>query len=373
MAWALLALLVTRLLATDDDRLWLPFGLVAGLGLQNKMSPLFFCAGLAVALPFTPLRRHLLRPRLWLGAALALLLFAPNVVWQARNGWPTAEFIANATAHKNVAFAPADFLKAQVGEIHPLNLPLWLLGLGALLVGPLRRFRALGIVYLVALAIMIAQHGKPYYLGPAYPPLLAAGAAMVERLVTARAARASLMTLLAAGGVALAPMAVPVLSPEGWVAYAAALGHHPSTDERQQLGPLPQFFADRHGWKEMAEAVATVYRSLPAAERDRVLIVGSNYGEAAAIDRFGPALGLPRASSQHNSYYLWGPTTWEPAVVITLGMDEESLREVFEEVTVAARLDNPWAMPYEIRNPILVCRRIKLPVRDAWAQGRHYI
>jgi hypothetical protein len=374
VCWSLLALLVARLLETDDARLWWIFGLVAGLGLLNKMSPLFFCAGLAAAVPFTPLRRHLRSPHLWGGAALAALLVAPHVFWQVRNGWPTAEFIANATRYKNAPISVAQFLGAQLLEILPLNAPLWIAGLVVLLAGPLRRFRALGIVYVVACAILALQGGKPYYLGPAYPMLLAAGAVMVERWTTSRPVllRAAAV-VLAVGGILAAPLALPVLSPEGYVAYSRAAGLQPRAQERHALGSLPQFFADRHGWREMTALVAEAYHSLPEHEKARTLIVADNYGEAGAIDYFGKALGLPRASSGHNSYFMWGPTIADPAVVITVNISPEDLAGVCQQVETRGKLTHPWAMPFEQRFPVAICRGFKVPLEQAWAAGRSYI
>jgi hypothetical protein len=336
-------------------------------------SVLFFGAGMAVALLVTPLRRLLRRPGPWLAAGLALVLFLPHLAWQVRSGWPTREFIENATRHKNVAMDPLSFLAAQVLEIHTLNAPLWVAGLAWLLFsGRGRAFRALGIVYVVAFAIIVAQHGKPYYLGPAYPPLLAAGAIVVEGLQWRRL-RPAVVAALLLGGAALAPFAIPLLPVERFVAYQKALGLSPPQAERHAQGPLPQFFADRFGWVEMTEAVDRVYRSLPPDEQARVVIVASNYGEAGALRYHGRRFGLPPAVSPHNSFYFWGPGRDSVDVAIVVGMSPESLREAWAQVEEASRFSSPWAMPYEQRWPILVCRGLKLPLREAWAAARRFI
>jgi hypothetical protein len=375
--WTLAALLVVRLVRDDEPRYWLPLGLVLGVALLNKIDPLVFGLGLAVATLATPLRRHLRRREPWLGAAIAVLIFSPYVLWQVFHGWATLEFMHNATAYKNVATSPVHFLLAQIGEIHPLNLWLWLTGLVWLLATRAgRRFRALGIVFLVALAVMVLGHGKPYYLGPAFPMLLAAGAVATDRglgRLRARWPRPALLATLAAGGLALAPLAIPVLPVDTFMAYQRALGREPRADERQALGPLPQFFADRFGWREMTAEVARVVRSLPEAERERALIVTSNYGEAGALLYYGRGEGLPPVASQHNSFYLWGPQREDPQVVILVGMSAASVGDVFDEVHEAGRIVAPYAMPYETENPILVCRGFKIPLEEAWRQGRHYI
>lgn len=371
--WAGAALLVARLTPEDDSRRFLLLGLVLGLGLLNKISVLFFGAGLGVALVLTPLRRQLLRSGPWLALAAAGLLFLPHLAWQVQHGWPTREFIENATRDKNVALSPLQFLGGQLLEINPVNAPLWIAGLGWLLFARRGRpYRALGIIYLAAFAIMAAQHSKPYYLGPAYPPLLAAGAVVVESL-SWRWLRPMAVALLAAGGAALAPFGTPILPVETFIAYQKALGVTPPQGERNSLGPLPQFFADRFGWEELTEAVARAYRSLPGEDQMRVVIVTSNYGEAGALNYFGRRYGLPPAVSQHNSFYLWGPGTDQVDVAITVGMSPQDLQDAWTSVEEAGRFHSPYAMPYEQRYPVLVCRGLKLPLQDAWRRGKHFI
>jgi hypothetical protein len=376
--WALAMLIVIRIVETDDPRLWLLFGGVVGLGLLNKISVLFFCFGLGVALPFTRLRRHLKSRYLWLGAVLAFAIFGPHLVWQARHDWPTLEFIRNAQQYKLAPIGPSEFFLAQLLNLHPLNAPIWLAGLGYLLLTrEARRFRILGLTYLVVFAYLASQGAKPYYLAPAYPMLLAAGAIAIERVLEGRSwrwPRLALPGVLAASGLALAPFAVPLLPVDTFIRYQNTLGVKPASGERSHLGPLPQHFADRFGWEEMTAAVASVYHALSAEERAGAVIVTSNYGEASAINYYGSRHGLPRAVSQHNNYYLWGPGTVDShTAVIVVGMPSEDLVEAFETVTPAGRMDSPYAMPYETRNPIHVCRGLRITLEEAWRAGKQYI
>src|SRR5262245_10270567 len=166
--WALGALLVARLVRTEDVRLWRPLGVVIGLGLLNKISMLLFAFGLAVAVLLTPLRRHLVRRELWEGVALALVLASPYVLWQLRHDWATVEFTRNAARYKNVALSPLGLAAAEARDVHPLNAVLGLLGCVWLLFGPAgRRFRALAIVFVTTFVVLAVQHRKPYYLGAA--------------------------------------------------------------------------------------------------------------------------------------------------------------------------------------------------------------
>lgn len=169
-------------------------------------------------------------------------------------------------------------------------------------------------------------------------------------------------------------MAIPILPVEKLIAYQKALGAAPKQAENNALGALSQHFADRFGWREMTAAVAGAWESLSPEERRDAMIVGSNYGEASAIDYYGRALGLPPAVSQHNSFWLWGPgRSTPPSAVILIGYDAADVADTFERVDVAGRIDAPLAMPYETRRPILVGRGFKLALDEAWRRGRHYI
>src|SRR6185436_5906520 len=179
--WTLGALVVAGIVRTGNGRLWLLFGLIAGLGLLNKHSILFFGFGVVAGLLLTPERRHFREPWLWLGGAIAAALALPHVLWQIRNGWPTAEFIHNATAYKNVALSPLDFLVEQVMQMNPFTTLVWVGGLGWLLLGREGRpFRLLGWMYVAAFVVLVSQSSKAYYLCPAYTTLFAAGGTAIE-------------------------------------------------------------------------------------------------------------------------------------------------------------------------------------------------
>lgn len=375
LLWALGAWVLARHLRTGNPRLWLLFGLVAGIGLLNKWSFLFFGFGVLAGLLLTPARRQLLTPWPWLGGALAGLLALPHLLWQIAHGWPTLEFIANATANKNVALAPGAFLAEQVVQVHPLTLPVWLGGLVFCLAAREGKpFRLLGWAYLGALAVLLAQSSKAYYLAPAYPMLFAAGAAAWERWSDRRSlrwVRAALPALLLLGGAATAPLALPLLPEDTFVRYAERLGIEVSAGERHRMGRLPQHFADMHGWPELVETVAGVYNSLPAAERESCAIFGQNYGEAGAVDLLGDRHGLPDALSAHNNYFLWGPRGATGECLIVLGDDAERLGELFEEVIPAADFRCADCMPYE-EMTIHLCRKPRVDLVGLWPAIKSY-
>ena len=375
--WAVGFLVLIRLLQGGDERLWIVFGVVAGIGLLNKISVLFLGFGVAVGL-VAGRRFDWIRTRWpWLGGALAALLFLPHVLWQVRHGWPTLEFMERAQAFKNVAFAPGAFLSAQVLEMGPATLPVWLAGLLWLLLGrEARDVRPLGWVWVAVLGIMLATASKPYYLAPAYTVLFAAGGTAIESWtenLRARAAvRGTLAALVGIAGVLLAPLAKPLLPVESYVRYASAIGLESAPAERHEMGRLPQFYADMHGWRELAEAVAGVAATLPPDERGRTCIFGQNYGQAGAIDLFGPALGLGPAISAHNSYFLWGPGKCTGDVLIVLADNRERLEELFEQVELGAVFDCRDCMPYEDDKPIWIARGLRVPLDELWPQIKHF-
>jgi hypothetical protein len=377
--WMGCVLVLIRIIRGGSPRLWLLFGVLAGLGLENKHSTLFFGAAVAMAVVATPLRRELARPWIWLGGAVALAIFAPNLIWQWQNGFPTLEDLQNVRAvGKNVELAPIPFLLQQTLMMHPGNLPVWLAGLWFLLVGRGRAFRAVGLIYVSLLVILMALHAKDYYLAPAYPMLLAAGGVAIEmwsRHIAGAGARISVRAAVAGWlllmGAIFAPIALPLLSPANYVAYQQKLGIAPQQTEVAHVGPLPQLWGDQFGWPELVEEIAEIYWALPEEERLRTGIFASNYGEAGAINHFGPEHGLPPAICAHQTHSMWGPGDFAGNQLIWLQWSAESLERVCGSVELAAEHLHPWGMAEENR-PIYICRDLEPPLAELWPRLRHW-
>jgi hypothetical protein len=377
--WMGCAWVVARIVRTGDSRLWVWFGVLAGLGLENKHSTLFFGAALAAALVLTPLRRELARRWIWIGLGVAAMLFLPNVVWQAAHGFPTLEDLRNVReSGKNVVLAPLPFLGQQAMMMHPLLAPLWVGGLVSLLVGRLRRFRVLGFTYVILLVLFIATHAKDYYVAPAYPMLIAAGAValvwLFERLPRTRGRRWPALAAgawIVAAGALTAPLVTPMLSPERHVAYRVALGVQDARTEVAHDGPLPQIFGDQFGWPELVAEVARIYHALPPQERAKATIFASNYGEAGALNLWGPRHGLPAPVCAHQNHYFWGPGDAGSEVVIWLQWGRRHLEPMFASVEQAGEHHHPWGMAEENR-PIFVCRGGKRTFAEAWDDLKHW-
>ncbi len=374
--WGGCAWLAIRALKTGDSRYWLTFGAVAGLGLENKHAMLFFGSGIFGGLLLTPARKLFRQRNLWLGGAIAALLFLPNVIWEIRFGWPTLEFLHNAVRYKNAVLTPWQFLGSQL-ELTGAAVLVGIAGLWFYFRDAHGKpYRALGWAFAIVLAAIFALGGKGYYVLPAYPMLLGAGAVEWEQRLQPRALRwlkPALVALMLAFTAAVAPMAVPLLPIESFVRYSAALGFRPDIGERLAQGRLPQYFADMLGWRNMAEQVARVFHQLSPEEQAHAAIFAQNYGEAGAIDYFGPALGLPHAISGHNNYFLWGPGKADPSVLIVIGGNPADARKIFGDVRAAGTITYPDMMPHENHRTIWVCRQPKYPLRLIWPKLKVYV
>jgi hypothetical protein len=376
--WMGAVYLLVRIINGGSSTLWLRMGVLLGLGLENKHSTAFFAAGLLVGLLLTSERRHFAEKYIWLGGAIAFAIALPNILWQALHHWPTYELLSNiAHSNKNVALSPAQFIAQQAVFLNLGTLPLWLSGLFWLFGSrDGRRYRVIGIIYLVTLAEFIVLHGKSYYLAPAYPMLFAAGGVAVERIFAARLKwiKPVFLGAIIATGALCAPLVLPILPPDKLVVYMRAIHMEPPRTETSHTAALPQIFADQFGWEQMVGSVAHVYHHLRPEDEKRAAIFCQNYGEAGAMDFFGPKLGLPPAISGHQNYFLWGPRDWTSEVILVLDTNDDDERELFGSVEDLGQVvSSPWAMPFERRMHIFLCRDLKMSVRELWPRVKKWL
>lgn len=373
---ALVFYVVLRIINSGNEKLWLLFGLLVGVGLQNKLSLLFLCVGLGIGLLLSGHRRHLISKWFWLGNAIAITINVPHLLWQIQSGWPTLEFMRNATAYKNLQISPVQFFLNVALLLHPLNTAIWIAGMFGLLFLPaLRRYRFLFFTFAAVTAIFLLQTGKPYYLSPFFPVLFGAAGVALEHLTSARLklARPVSVIVLIAGGLISAPFALPFLPLQTYIRYAAFLGIKPQSEERDRPGRLAQHYADMFGWEEMADTVAQVYEKLSPAEQAKCGIYAGNYGEAAAIEFFGKKYGLPHAISGHNSYWMWGPGKTTGEVMIIVGGELEEHQPFYRECRQEAIFQNEYARSFETNLGVFVCRQLKQPIAVVWPQTREFI
>ena len=376
--WTLCAFFAVRLILTEDPRYWLAIGATVGIGIETKHNMVFLACGIVAGVLLTSNRRFLRSRWLWIGAAIAVGLALPNILWEVANGWPTLEFVRNAAGTKNAHVSPFGFLANQILALHPLTLPVWLTGLIICFRTP--RYRLLGCLYLVPMLILMAtQSARADYLAPAYPVLLAVGAVAIARWAERRHWRWAMpatLAPLAITGILLMPLGLPVLSPGAMASYSARLtgaGVNDPSRERGKTAQLPQYFADQFGWPELTAEVGRVYAALPPADRAKAVIFTENYGEAGALTFFGGPYHLPSTISGHNNYYLWGPGNATGDVVIVVGyQDPTDLRQSFRTVTQAGMTDCTYCIDYENHTPIFVAREPIKPIDSIWPGVKHY-
>ncbi len=369
--WLLCAWIAIRILKGASPRLWLLFGAVAGLGLENKHSMLVFGFALVGGLLLSGHAQLFHSKWIWMGAGLALVIFLPNLIWESRNGWPQIEVVRNAQQFKNEAISPLQFLFEQVLFMQPLALPVWLAGLvWYFAAADGKRFRFLGWSYVFVLAIFIVLGGKSYYALPIYPVLMAAGGVALEGYFAAPARRwmaVAFPALLVAAGLVTLPFGAPILPVDTFLRYASLLPYANSVKtERDATTALPQLYADMFGWENMATQIAHAYRALPQSEQAGCAILAGNYGEAGAIDHFGPALGLPAAISGHNSYYFWGPRAYSGSCVILFGERADELKDLFGDAQLVGVITDPHAAVAERNVHVYLCRRPRAPLAELW-------
>jgi Dolichyl-phosphate-mannose-protein mannosyltransferase len=375
--WALATYVLLLILKRDQPGLWLPFGLVAGLGLLAKVTMLFFGFAVFIALLLTPARRHLLTRWPWMGGALALAFLLPYIFWQITHGWPTLEFWANYEG-KLAPDSTAKFIFEQVATMHPATLLIWPAGLYYYLLSKSGKpYQALGWIYLILFAVFALQNAKFYFLAPAYPILFAAGALTIERFIRWRQwnwLKPAYVSLLVISGAIVAPLAVvPVLPVDALAKITGTVDGNAGIDsEALGTSQVPQTFAFRQGWEEMAKTIARVHRDLTPAEQARSCILAGNFGEAGALEFFGPKYFLPRVISGHNNYYIWGTRGCSGSVIISVGVPLERLEAVFNDIEQEDMVTCEYCMPNENNLPVYIARDPKMPFKDAWPQFKRY-
>jgi hypothetical protein len=304
-----------------------------------------------VGLLLTEQRRFLLDKWLWLGGLAALLVFLPNLLWNIHYHWPFLQLMHNIRAEgRDVVLGPAQYFIQQTILVHPLTAPIWIAGLLALFFSVrLRPYRFLAWTYVVCYGVLFVLHGKNYYLAPVYPMLLAAGAVVIDYAFERRSTawlKPAIAIVLLASGARLAPVTVPMLSPEHFIAYAKTLPFKlPVMEHEHERAALPQWYADQFGWQEIVDETALAWNQIPPAERADCAIFAQDYGQAGAIDFLGRRDGLPPALSGHQTYFLWGPRGYSGKCMIVLGERKEVLETYFDSVQfVGISADNSYAL-----------------------------
>jgi len=379
--WWTLALFALARLGRDgfrgEARWWLVLGAAGGLGLLTKFSILLLGAGVLIALMLGPQRRMLRAPWPWLSLAIALALGSPSIAGQVQLGFPVIAQMRDLQGAQLERVSYLAFMSGQLLMTGPAFV-LAALGLAALLVAHrYRAYRAVGWACAASFLIILLLHGKPYYAGPIYPTLFGAGAAAIgvwterlraqQRRSHAAVVRGAAILLMVGYAAITLPLGLPIVPPEPMARYAAALGMTAAVQTNQgEVLPLPQDYADMLGWEAQVAAVARVYRALPAPDREKAVIVADNYGEAGAVDFYGPRYGLPSAVAPVGSYWFFGPGKKPGDVIIKIGGSRDDLTPFCGSVALADRVNERWVVPEEQNLPIWICRQPYRTLQQIW-------
>ena len=375
LLWLGAAYLFVKADESDRPALWASLGVVSGLGLVNKYSMFFFLGSSLVAIALTPSRRSLARPGFALAVALAALIVAPTLAWQAQHGWPQLAVLHDAAATKNVVVGPLGFYAQQVLMMNPLTAPMWIAGLVTLFRAPrARAFRWYGIAYAILSALYLVLGAKVYYLAPIYPVLFAAGAASIEpHLARVRFATIAYPALLLVFGFAIAPEAYPLLPLPTFLRYEHVLDFRNIKMEKHPEGRVPQHFADMLGWNTLVASLARANDALSPSERRDAVVLTHDYGQASAVDFLGAKVGLPRAISGHNNYFLYGTRGASGRVVLAIGYDPASLGREFASVERVGSYHDDYVLPDSNNLAIYKCTHPRERIADWWPQMRRYL
>ncbi|HEY1993937.1 MAG TPA: glycosyltransferase family 39 protein [Edaphobacter sp.] len=363
--WVLIAYFVIRLLKTEDPRWWMAIGATLGVGLMTKYTICFFIAGILGGMVLSGARRFFLSGWFWGGVGVALLIFLPNLVWQARHDFISVHFLQHIHARDVAQGRAQGFVKDQF--LICTNLfaaPLWIAGLIYFLRD--RRYRMLGWMYLIPLVLFFAGKGRGYYLAAAYPMLFAMGAVAGERWAASLrrgwrpAVEGVFFTGLAAYGLFVFALLVPLAS----------------------SGPLKEFalknngdLREEIGWEELVKTVAGIRDSLPPEQRDSVGVLVGNYGEQGAVEILGPAYHLPMPISMTNSAWLRGYPAPQPSTLIVLGFSREAADKAFTSCAPAGHTGNSEGVKNEeseYHPDIFVCGPPRMPWAEFWRTHQRY-
>jgi hypothetical protein len=363
--WVLLGYLMIRLLSTDNAQVWIAIGLTIGLGMLTKYTMIFLVAGIVAGVLLTDARRHLKSPWLWCGVVLSLLVVLPNFLWEVRHDLISVDFLRSIHA-RDVQIGRTDGFIVKQGLVGSAIVPIPMAIAGLYFFFFARdgkRFRALGFMFVVPLVLFVLVRGRDYYQAPAYPMLLSAGAVWIDHrgMLNRRMSRGIVWALLAANAAFNVAVLLPLapVNSAWWQTVAKLNG-----DVKEEIG-----------WPELVQSVAAVRDSLPASDLDHLGILAGNYGEAGAINLYGPDYKLPAAISGINSYWLRGYGNPPPQTLIVMGLSRKRLEENFESCKLAAHITNRFGVMNEestYHPDIFVCRGLRSSWERFWERLKSY-
>jgi hypothetical protein len=375
--WTLIMYYTIRILQEENPKYFIIIGLLLGLGLEMKHTMITYALGLIIGMTISKSRKFILNKWFLYGLLTAFVLLLPNIIWQLKNGMPSLEFYRNAMINKNIATNPIGIMVGQILFIGPIA---FLLGLGGLVFILINKdfvkYRLFGFAYLILFALLLlSQSSRPDRIAAIYPILFCAGGIAIEKythMVRFRIPEKAVLFLLIVGACFTLPLAVPFLSPEAEAAYLSSIGFKMNIESGKSNEKLPQWIADRLGWREFARDVSMVYMSLPPELRGNTVIVSTNYGEAGALELYAKEYPLPKVYATHNSFHTWGPPSDSVKTYIAVFVDRKDLEQRFERVVEARITRCEYCSRPQQRIPIYIARNPKFSIQKEWKNFKVY-
>lgn len=369
--WVVAAYFMIRLLTSENPRWWLGIGAAVGLGAMTKYTMAFEAIGIAAGVFFTPARRYLKSPWLWAGAALAALIILPNLIWQTQHQFIAFRFTSSIHS-RDIRIGRTGFLKYLLDQLYACNniaaMALWIRGFRYYARRPEgQRYRALAWMAGVPFVLFLVLQGRSYYPAPIYPMLIAAGSCHIERQWQALPAptRTRKRRWQYGGLVVSALLFMALVFPLAPVKSGLGRAENATAVElREEIG-----------WPELVQTIAGIRSSLPVSEQAGAGILAGNYGEAAAVNLYGPDYGLPTAISGIDSYWLRGYGNPPPQTLIVVGLSQEDVTYIFQSCRLAGHTSNRYGIVNEETRDhpdIFVCRNLRQPWPQFWKDFHYF-
>jgi 4-amino-4-deoxy-L-arabinose transferase-like glycosyltransferase len=368
--WGVLATyFLVKLCKSDDARWWVAIGFALGLGMETRYTAGFWTLGIVGGVLLSDARKYLASKWLWAGVGIAVLLFLPNVIWQAKHDFISLDFLKHLHERDVRQGRDKGFLLGQILLcVNVVTAPLAAMGLWFLSAKEQgRRYAVVGWMVLATFLLFWLAKVRFYYTAPIYPVLLAAGSVAfgnwrkTAKRGMARTVDGVQWALILLNGALLAVFVMPI-APFGGAAWRVTSKLHDQ-------------FREQIGWQDLTEHVAQIFSSLPAEERARTGILAGNYGEGGALNLYGPVMGLPHAMAGTNSFWYRGYDPREPQTVIVVGLEKEEAEANFTSCAVAAKNTNRFGVENEesrYHPDIYLCRGLKGSWADFWKKFRRY-
>jgi 4-amino-4-deoxy-L-arabinose transferase-like glycosyltransferase len=365
-----------KMIREDDPGYWLHIGVLSGIGLMMKHTFVLYGAALVIGMLISEKRRLLLNRWLLWGGLACFLITLPNLIWQYIHDFPSLELYKNSFSSKNIEKPYLQVVHEQVIFVNPATFLLWFTGLIALMLTKGKPYRFMLFAYLFLLVVMVSSRSsRPDRIASIYTFFVAAGAVGIEQYLRSswkRIAQVSVAILMLTAGIILAPAFMPLLPPAELKPYLSRLGLKFDIEEGKIGEPIPQWLADRIGWRDLAAEVGKVYHSLPADERQNCIIVCDDYGPGGAMEIYSEEFDLPLVFATHNSFHSWGPPSDSIKTYIGVSIDAEGTRPLFETMDLAGVSLCPDCTRPQREIEIYVMRGPKISIEKEWEGFKEY-